>query len=271
MGTLLAVGFKGSPGPLHHLGITFFWSILTHPILDCFTNWGTQIWQPFLDTRVQWTTVSVVDPIYTVPFGLLVLLASWLHRSSKVRFYLNWAGILWGCAYLAYTYWHKTIVNEAFEKTLQANEINYRKYQTGPSIFNNIVWYGVAEGDTAYYFSMYGFNDKNPGFTGISTLPKNYELASHIPDDSRAMKFIHWFTSDYYNFIPRGPDTLQVNDLRFGLLGDTLVDNNYVFQFFLFKNEKGEWDLQQNRGAQEDTEAGKKAMGTLWKRVKGLD
>jgi inner membrane protein len=46
----------------------FFWSIFTHPILDCFTSWGTQILQPFSDLRVQWCTVSVVDPIATLPF-----------------------------------------------------------------------------------------------------------------------------------------------------------------------------------------------------------
>ena len=247
----------------------FFWSIFTHPILDSFTNYGTQIWQPFADTRVQWTTISVVDPLYTIPFGILLLIASRLHRSYKPRFYLNWAGILWGCIYLAYTYWHKTIVNDAFEEKLAANEITYSRYQTGPSIFNNIVWYGVAEGDTAYYFSMYGFNDKVPGFTGISVLPKNYDLLRHVPEDARAMKFLKWFSNGYYNATPYNGDTLRVSDLRYGLLGDTLDNNNYVFQFLLFKNEKGEWDVMSNRGAEEDSEAGKKSMGKLWDRVRG--
>ena len=61
----------------------FFWSIFTHPVLDCFTSWGTQIWQPFSDMRVQWCTVSVVDPLCSVPFMLALIAASWYARDRK--------------------------------------------------------------------------------------------------------------------------------------------------------------------------------------------
>ena len=248
----------------------FFWSIFTHPILDCFTNWGTQVWQPFADTRIQWTTVSVVDPLYTLPFALLLIIASRLHRSSRTRFWLNWAGIFWGCSYLAYTYLHKIAVNTAFEQTLQAQHITYKRYLTAPSIFNNIVWYGVAEGDSAYYYSMFGFNDHPPAFSGISVLPKNRELLQELPSDSRAAYFLTWFSNGYYNAIPYHGDTIQVNDLRFGLAGDALTaDNNYIFSFLVYKNAAGEWEAVQNRRQQQDTGKFVASMGQLWKRVKG--
>ena len=247
----------------------FFWSIFTHPILDCFTNWGTQIWQPFADTRVQWTTVSVVDPIYTLPFLLFLLAVPFLTRERRLRRILTWAGIIWGCGYLAFTYWHKTLVNNGFEAKLATENTAYSRYLTGPTIFNNIVWYGVAEGDSAYYFALWGFNDRPPGFTGLSTIPKNHDLLRHIPPDSRALHFLRWFTDGYYNVLPRDGDTLQVNDLRFGLLGDTLSGNNYVFPFLLFKNAQGEWDVVQDRRAQQDPEKGKASMQALWERVQG--
>lgn len=247
----------------------FFWSIFTHPILDCFTSWGTQIWQPFADTRVQWTTVSVVDPLYTVPFGLCLLVAAFLLRTNKARVLWCWIGILWGCVYLGYTVWHKQSVKRIFEDSLREKNIAFSRMYTGPTIFNNIVWSGVAEGDTAYYFGLYGFNDPEAKFKRLSVIPKNHHLLNPIPPDDRTRKFLTWFTDGYYNVVPYRGDTLQVNDLRFGLLGDRLRGNNYVFPFLLFKNEQGVWDLKQNNRNKESVEDSERSFSELWARVKG--
>lgn len=140
---------------------------------------------------------------------------------------------------------------------------------TNPSIFNNIVWYGIAEGDTAYYFGMYGFNDTGKRFTPISVLPKNHELLDPIGHDTRAGYFLRWFSNGYYNVGPYNGDTLQVNDLRFGLLGDSLTDNNYVFPFLVFKNDRGEWDIKQNNRNRSSVKGSEASFEGLWKRIKG--
>ena len=248
----------------------FFWSIFTHPILDCFTNYGTQIWQPFSDLRVQWSTVSVVDPLCTLPFACCLLILSRFAHTDRRRTWWNWAGLAWFCGYIClYTIWHKVTVNRAFEQTLQAKGIDYQRYYTNPTIFNNIVWSGVAEGDTAYYFGLYGFNDRVPSFNRISTIPKRHDLLSSIPDDDRAKHFLLWFSDGYYNVQPYRGDTLQVNDLRFGLLGDSLRGNNYVFPFLLFRNEQGAWDAVLNNRNRENMATNKQSFGELWRRVKG--
>jgi inner membrane protein len=247
----------------------FFWSIFTHPILDCFTNWGTQIWQPFADTRVQWCTVSVVDPIATLPFAVLLLGVVWVRRERPLRSWLLWLGIAWFCGYLGYTVWHKQTVNRAFKQEIATQNIDYQRIYTNPSIFNNIVWYGVAEADSAYYFGLYGFNDRRPRFDKISKLPKNHALLDVVPDDSRAKKFLMWFTEGYYNVLPYAGDTLQVNDLRFGLLGDTLTGKNYVFPFLVFQHPDGTWDVLQNNRRNPDLEENKQAFAKLWEKFKG--
>ena len=48
----------------------FFLSILTHPILDSFTPYGTQLFLPFSDYRVAFNNIAVVDPLYTLPLLL---------------------------------------------------------------------------------------------------------------------------------------------------------------------------------------------------------
>ncbi|MEO6039720.1 MAG: hypothetical protein ABIQ93_15005, partial [Saprospiraceae bacterium] len=210
------------------------------------------------------------DPLCTLPFAVCVLVASRLRCGDRGRSWWNGLGLAWFCAYLClYTPWHKATVNRAFEQLLQSKGIAYQRCYTNPTILNNIVWSGLAEGDTAYYYALYGFNDRQPGFSGISVLPKHHELLNAIPDDDRAKHFLLWFSDGYYNVRPYHGDTLQVNDLRFGLLGDSLRDNNYVFPFLLFKNAKGEWDIHQNNRDQGNIEKNQRSMGVLWRRVKG--
>jgi inner membrane protein len=249
----------------------FFWSIFTHPILDCFTSWGTQIWQPFADTRVQWNTVSVVDPIATVPFALLLIAAAWFSRQQPLRARLNWLGLFWFCGYLAYTCWHKSTVNEALEQALQTRHIQWQRYMTGPTIFNNMVWNGLAEGDTAFYYSLYGFNDAQPGFDPFIVVPKHHELLQDIDPNDRAIRFLKWFSNGYFSVMPYpgGGDTLQVNDLRFGIQGRDLHDNNYVFPFLLFKTAAGHWEIRHQNRMRQDMNKNQKAFSDLWERVKG--
>jgi inner membrane protein len=248
----------------------FFWSIFTHPILDCFTSWGTQILQPFSDLRVQWCTVSVVDPIATLPFLILLAVASRFAMGNRLRAVWNWIGLTWFCGYLlCYTTWHKAVATDIFHQSFHAKNIDYGRLYTNPTIFNNIAWTGISEGDTAYYYGIYSFNDREPIVSKVSTIPKNHELLRHIPAEDRALHFLRWFSDGYYNVIPYHGDTLQVNDLRFGLMGDSLIGNNYIFPFLLFKNKQGEWDVKVNNRNQRNLEANKRSFAQLWKRITG--
>ncbi len=42
-------------------------SLMTHPLLDAFTVYGTQLWLPFSDYPVGIGSVFIIDPLVTVP------------------------------------------------------------------------------------------------------------------------------------------------------------------------------------------------------------
>ncbi len=44
-----------------------FWSVVTHPLLDLFTSYGTQLFAPFSDRRFALDAIPIVDPIYSLP------------------------------------------------------------------------------------------------------------------------------------------------------------------------------------------------------------
>ena len=70
----------------------FFWGLFTHPILDAFTTWGTQLFWPF-KIRLAFQSIFVIDPLYTIPFLIFVVLAAFQKRTSPKRESIT----DWGC------------------------------------------------------------------------------------------------------------------------------------------------------------------------------
>jgi inner membrane protein len=70
--------------------------LVSHGLLDACTSYGTELLWPFSDQRVAWSIVSAVDPAFTVPLLVLIVLAVHRRRTSYAR-----AAALWAFTYLA--------------------------------------------------------------------------------------------------------------------------------------------------------------------------
>lgn len=245
----------------------FFWSVFTHPILDAFTPFGTQLFQPFSDYRVAFNNISVVDPIYTVPFLLCVIIAAFLHRTSKTRRFFNWLGIGLSSAYMLLTLVNKYRIDRIFEQSLSAQGITYQRFTTSPTIFNNILWQGVAETDTAFIYGMYSFYDAQPLVGKFVSMPKNHQLVEQYQGD-RDMHILRWFTKDYFNIIRRKDGQLQLNDLRYGSVNGSFEDEkSYVFRFIL-EEKDGTMTARQTR---EGNDLSKEAFAKFGNRIMGKE
>jgi inner membrane protein len=138
----------------------FFLSIFTHPILDSFTPYGTQLFLPFSDYRVAFNNIAVADPLYTLPFLLCIIIAMFFNRKNPTRRRWTKAGLYLSSAYMIFTIGNKLHVNHIFKKSFQKANINYSKFSAQPTILNNILWYAVAETDTDYKVTFYSIFDK---------------------------------------------------------------------------------------------------------------
>lgn len=244
----------------------FFWSIFTHPLLDAFTAYGTQLFAPFSDYRVAFNTISVADPIYTVPFLLCLIGASFFKRDRGMRRYLNGLGILLSSAYLLFTVFNKQRIDKVFKQSLQAENIDFQRFRTGPSIFNNILWQGVAEVEDGYYYGSYSLLDKKPQVYQFYKSPKNHELVDSYKEDSD-IQILQWFSDGYYTVTPMNGDTLQIGDLRYGTTKErTAQPEDYVFKFTIVPNKSGGVDAFETR----DFEDRSDVFGDLWERIKGF-
>lgn len=236
----------------------FLLSIGTHPLLDSFTPYGTQLFLPFTDYRVAFNNISVVDPIYTLPFLLCLIIAMFFNRKRTRRTWWVKAGIYVSSAYMLFTIGNKIYVDSVFKKSFKKANISYNRFSVQPSIFNNILWYGIAETENNYKVGFYSLFDTKSEVDTLLTIPKNHHLVDINHSD---IKTLRWFSNDYFNLVEKDSSRVQYLDLRYPLLNPNDV-NTSVFNFLLAKKED-RWDMIPYRGnppSSEDFKAFKKRL-----------
>ena len=245
----------------------FFWGFVTHILLDCFTTYGTQIFAPFSNLRVAWGTISVADPLYTMPFLVCLLVAARFTPSDRRRAVWNWAGLGLSSAYLALTVVNYQRVHSTFEQTLEAQDITYERFFITPTILNNVLWNGVIDAGENYLLAQYSFYDEvDLTFTPVA---KGYDLLRNLGSDP-TLATLQWFSAGYLNAILRPDGKLQVNDLRFGTFSGEATDaDDYIFRFNLvdFGPKEPYGFKQAEGGPPEDT--AQTMMRNLIRRARG--
>jgi len=243
-----------------------FWAIFTHPLLDCFTTYGTQLFQPFSDYRVALNTVAVADPLYTVPFLLCLVIASRYRRSNKIRRTLAWMGIAISSAYLVLCLYNKSRVNNVWERTLKEEGIEYSRFMTSPSILNNVLWSCLAETDDGYVHGEYSLFDKEKK-VHFSYTARN-PIGAEVLLKDRTIECLKWFSNGYYT-LSEHEEGLQFNDMRFGSLPLDGGDTHYIFNFIVRPRNDGSYELLGSNGGPPPGQE-QEMLKVLWERLKGV-
>lgn len=239
----------------------FFWTFITHPILDAQTTWGTQLFWP-LDIRLAFKNVFVVDPLYTIPFLVLLIFAMRQKKASrKRRLYNNW-GLIISSSYLILTLILKGISYQTFTKELAAQHIKYKEIETKPAPLNTVLWAANVETDDAFLIGYSSFLDKNP--IQFSSYPKNHYLLGDLVHQPKVKRMIAiskgWYT------INKKDNVLYFNDLRFGLLSMKPNTENFVFKYKIEIDANGTPFFTEEPKEKRDA---KKLLSELWLRIKG--
>ncbi len=240
----------------------FFASIFTHPILDSFTAYGTQLFAPFSNYRVAFNNISVADPMYTLPFLIALIVVMCFKRTSTKRRLFLQIGLGVSSLYMLLTLANKHHVNGVYKQSLADQKIEYLRFQTQPTILNNILWYGTAETTEAYYVGFYSILDAEATVSKWHKLPKNHDYIEGMPKD---LETLAWFSSGFYNLNETAdPDTFLFKDLRYPLM-DESDPNSSVFKFTITK--KGDrWEAAPFYASDVSSDA----LDSFWTRLKGI-
>nr|WP_321236463.1 metal-dependent hydrolase [uncultured Psychroserpens sp.] len=239
----------------------FFWSLFTHPILDCFTPYGTQLFAPFSNYRVAFNNIAVADPLYTVPFLICIIVLMFFNRqSNRRRFWLK-LGLGISSVYMLLTIFNKLYIDSVFKSSLTEKGISYERFSAQPSIFNNVLWYGIAETNDSYEVGFYSLFDASDQFSEWKTIPKIRDLK---PEKYKDIKDLAWFSNDYYNVLTQEDGEFLYNDLRYPLV-KTKDGYKSVFNLKLYAVDN-RLDMKPFVPEMDDFSF---TMSALWERLKG--
>lgn len=173
-----------------------FLTTLTHILLDAFTTYGTQLFLPFSDYRVALDSITIIDPIYTLPLLVGVLVGLFYKKTDRFRRRWNTIGLVLSTVYLSFTLLNKSQVERVVENSLNENGIAYESYITVPVSAGNLLWYGVAKTSDGLYLGDYSALDADTEID-FTFFPNNEYLLEGI-SGTYLLDRMKWFSRDYY-------------------------------------------------------------------------
>ena len=213
----------------------FFWTTVTHPLLDAHTTWGTQFFWPF-NYRLAYQNIFVVDPLYTLPFLILLIIVMSLKKENPKRSKFNTIGLSVSTTYLLLTLIFKWISFQEFKEGLQNQEIEYVEMDTKPSPLNAILWSSLIETDKGYRTAYYSLFDKQEITYSKEFLKNHHLLEPYL--EQKVIKQLIDISAGWYR-IEEKNGKLLFWDLRFGQMGMDVNNASFLWYYELSIDESG--------------------------------
>jgi inner membrane protein len=195
---------------------------VTHILLDGFTAYGTQIFWPFVTTPVSWSTVFIIDPLFTLPLIIGVGATLVVTRNVSRARLVNRAGLVVSSLYLCWTIVAKQIVEGNITKGLSDQNISYQKLFTTPSPFNSLLWRAVVMDESGYY-EVYASVFDSDNAIRLRHYKSDEYLLGEL-GQAWVVQRLKWFSKGFYS-VNAEDGYLVISDLRMGL------EPNYAFRF----------------------------------------
>jgi inner membrane protein len=237
--------------------------IFIHVFIDAFNNYGVGWFEPFSHKRISFQSIYVADPFFSIWPGAAVLMLIISKHSWKQRKKWWMMGLVMSAVYLLYCIFNKTMINGDVKTILKKQNIQYSRYFTTPTAFQNWLWYVVAGNDSGYYVGFRSVFDSKKQID-FEYFPRNDHLLDSVEDHEELQK-LKRFSQQFYT-VEKWNDTLVFNDLRFGqIMGWQDPKGKFVFHYFL--KDSADNKLVVQRGRLEGWD--KNAFNLLMKRIKG--
>jgi inner membrane protein len=206
-------------------------SLLTHPLLDIFTTYGTQLFWPLPFRPIMGSSISIVDPAYTLPLVVACVIAACLGKSKTAR------SAIFGCVVLSHAYLGWTLVGQAIVESraraaLSGEGLANAGLVATPTFGNSVRWIVVAMSPTGYEEGFFSF--ANPDAPIVFTHHESDVNALRAIADLPAVKRLEWFTHGFMKAEVSG-DILLVSDIRMGAYP------HYFFTYEIARKDGSGW------------------------------
>jgi inner membrane protein len=229
-------------------------ALVTHPLLDAMTVYGTQLALPFSNQPFGVGSVFIIDPLYTLPLlvGTGITLVS-------TRLRANTLGLVLSTAYLAWGFGAQQHVERLARDALTRQGIAAERLLVTPSAFNSIAWRVVVMQRDHYFEGFYSLldNDRSIRFDRFDRGALLEPEVSGIQGYQR----IRDFSQGFYALRQQGPRVL-ISDLRMG------QEPAYTFSFAIAERASPAQALPVPEQVGTRPDLGK-FLPWLWRRIGG--
>lgn len=129
--------------------------LITHPMLDALTSYGTQLFWPLAGHPISIASIFAVDPLYTLPL-LIGCIYLWRNGESSKKYKarrINQIGLILSSGYLLLGLLLQTLMQNKVELALQANHIAKNKIFISP-LYPSLNWWGAIVVDKGVYYNV---------------------------------------------------------------------------------------------------------------------
>ena len=218
--SLVWVGTRGRIG-IREAYLPCLVGYATHGLLDACTSYGTSLLWPFSNVRVAWNIISIIDPLFTLPLLLGIVLSLRLRRSTWVR-----GGVVLAMLYMGFGALQYQRVMEVQGALAAERGHGIERGRVKPSFGNNLLFRSYYEHQGRYYVDAIRVNwwGDVRVYEGadVACLKVEEFLASHRVSETQT-RDLHRFKHFSAGYLVEHPDESSViGDLRYAFLPNAI-------------------------------------------------
>ena len=196
-----------------------FWALITHPLLDAFTTYGTQLFTPLSNKRFALHAVPIIDPLYSMI--LIAALAVWIGVPPGKRTRLGKRAavivLVVSTAYLFYGLWLNVRAEQEVQRQLAAEDITHARVRVYPTILQVYLRRVVARVDNEVFVGSITMWKPGPVLWHRFTIPEHPMVDKLV--ETREGRIFVWFAGG--EVVPRVIELnnsvlVELEDLRYG-------------------------------------------------------
>jgi len=192
-----------------------FLGIATHGLLDTCTSYGTQLFWPFSDLRVSWNIVSIIDPLFTIPILIAIVLAVFRRNRLYARI-----AFIYAIVFLSSGLVQKQRAENALYTLAQQRGHHAERILVKPAFASRHVWKLIYEYDGRYYVDAVKLLWQTTIIPGTSIEKLNIKRDfPWLPKNSQQAKDIErfrWFSDGFLAVNSQDPNVII--DMRYSFL-----------------------------------------------------
>ena len=192
----------------------------THALLDTSTSYGTLLLWPFSNERFAWNTISVIDPLYTLPLMVGVLMAGIKKQARFAQMALVWALVY----PLVGSMQRDRAITAGWEFATSRGHQPVR-LEAKPSFGNIVLWKTVYETDHYYYVDAVQVASHVKHYKGEKAkkldIARDFSWLDLGSQQARDIERFRWFSNGYIALDPS--NSQRIIDVRYSLIPNEIA------------------------------------------------